>query len=284
MLKKVLNRAVRIHPELQPGQLPVYVDAVQLRQVMVNLALNAADAMPKGGTLTFRTSLHQKTPPMRPALGEFPRMPLVCLTVQDSGTGISPDDLDSIFDPFFTTKPPGKGTGLGLYNARLFAESHGVAISVESREQAGTAFHLWFAHADFSETQSKPKISTPVRHTLLVVGPAGAARDRMAELLRANGFYVVPASPKHDALRALQSSEYNFTGAVLLCSRVGDEQLPLMQHIDSEKFPVKTFLSAIGCNEDELEASLVKRADAVLPQDLPTAELVSRIQSVLAGN
>jgi PAS domain S-box-containing protein len=282
VLKKVLNRAVRIQSELAPGQLPIHADAVQLRQVIVNLALNAADAMPNGGSLTFRTSLHHQAPSTRLALGDFPRLPLICLTVQDSGTGISPDDLNSIFDPFFTTKPPGKGSGLGLYNARLFAESHGVAISVETREQAGTAFHLWFPQTDFSEAPSTPQVSSPVRHTLLVAGQSGAARDRMVELLRSNGFYVVPAAPNHDALRSLQSSEYNFSGAIMLCSRARDEQLPLLQHIDSEKLPIKTFLSAVGCHDDELETSLLKRADALLPQDLPASELVARIRSVLA--
>jgi len=208
-------------------------------------------------------------------VGEYVRF-----TISDNGRGMDAATLERIFDPFFTTKPPGKGSGLGLYNTRLFAENHGVAISVDT-STAGTAFHLWFGQADFSETQTA-ETSPAVRHTLLVVGQPGAARDRMTELLRSSGFYVVPAAPKHDALRAIQSSEYNFSGALLLGSRVRDEQLSLIQHIDSEKLPIKLFLSATGCNEDELDATLLKRADAVLPQDLPAAELVSRIQQTLA--
>lgn len=281
-LEKVLTRRVRVQTALEQGQLPVYLDAVELRQVIVNLALNGVDAMPNGGSLVFRTSRHEQPPAATPLQGNYPPAPLVCLSVQDTGTGIPTNYLNSIFDPFFTTKPLGTGSGLGLYNTRLFAENHGVGISVETREQSGTTFHLWFAQADFSEAQHPPQAAIPLtRHTLLVAGAPGEARDRMVEMFRTNGFYVVAAAPKTDALQALYSTDYHFSGVLVLCQRAHAEEFSLLDRIHSEKLPVKVFLGLLGCNQDEIETSFLERVDALFPPDLPAPEILSRIRAVL---
>src|SRR5579883_1091317 len=168
LLQKVLPRRANLKSDLCPGQLPLYVDAVELQQVIINLALNAADAMPDGGDLIFKTGRHDDLPAADNLQGIRPRAPIISMSVQDTGTGIPARFLGSIFDPFFTTKPMGKGSGLGLYNARLFVEKHGAAISVETKEGAGSTFHLWFAQADLSQTQEPSKPDQPKRHTLLV--------------------------------------------------------------------------------------------------------------------
>ena len=283
VLQKVLTRRVRVQTTLAPNPLPVYVDAVELRQVIVNLALNAVDAMPNGGSLVFHTSRHEQPPSTPPLQGNLPPAPLVCLSVQDTGAGIPANYLHSIFDPFFTTKPLGKGSGLGLYNTRLFAESNGIAISVETREQAGTTFHLWFAQADFSEAQRPPaEDRAPVeRQTLLVAGQPGEARDRMVEMLRTSGFYVVACAPQIDALQALYSPDYHFSGVLLLCQPVHAEELRFFDRIHTEKLPVKLFLGLLGCNQDEIETGFLERAHALFPHDLPAQEVVSRIRTVL---
>jgi PAS domain S-box-containing protein len=282
VLQKVLSRRVRLVTELAEGQLPVYVDAVELRQVIVNLTLNAMDAMPKSGTITFRTARHGQPPAgAPPALGEFPRGPLVCLSVQDTGTGIPASYLASIFDPFFTTKPLGKGSGLGLYNTRLFAESHSAAITVETAEQAGTTFHLWFAQTDFSEAQRPPEPAASLaRHTLLVTGQPGEARDRTVEMLRTHGFYVVAATPSADALAALHSPDYNFSGVLFLLQQAHPEELALFNRIHAEKLPLRLLLGLLGCNQDDIETTILERVDAVLPRDLPAPEVVSRVKAV----
>lgn len=282
VLQKVLPRRVRVLASLEPGRLPIYGDAVELRQVIVNLALNAVDAIPNVGSLEFRTSRHEKPPAERPVEGEMPRPPMVCLSVVDSGAGIPENYVHSIFDPFFTTKPLGKGSGLGLYNTRLFAQNHAAAISVESREQAGTTFRLWFPQADFSEGQeeSQPAAQRP-RDTLLVVGQPSEARDRTVETLRANAFYVVAAGSKTDALEALHSSDYSFGGVVLLCQRARTEELSLFHRISAERLPVRLFVGLLACNPDEIDTALLERADAVLPQDLAAPEMVSRVKAVL---
>ena len=115
-------------------------DATQLHQVLMNLCVNARDAMPEGGTLTlklenceFDESFARLTPGAQP--GRY-----VCLSVTDTGQGIAPEHLDKIFEPFFTTKPEGQGTGLGLFTSAEIVRRHGSRIRVESRPGGGAVF------------------------------------------------------------------------------------------------------------------------------------------------
>jgi len=153
LVRKVIPRRVEFSLDLCPQALPVYLDAEELRQVVINLVLNAIDAMPiaQPARLVVRTSHHPTLPSLPNLHGPAPRPPVACLSVQDTGSGIKTRHQACIFDPFFTTKPAHKGSGLGLYNARLFVERHRGAISVETQEGAGTTFHLWLPEADFSE-------------------------------------------------------------------------------------------------------------------------------------
>ena len=305
VLLTVLPRRVRLQTMLQPDQLPLYADAVELQQVIVNLALNAADAMPEGGELTFRTARHEQMPAVQHLQGLRPRAPLVSLSVQDTGTGIPARFVASIFEPFFTTKPLGKGSGLGLYNARLFAEKHGAAISVETKEGSGTTFHLWFAQADFTEGDLPPAPERRARHTLLVailngrdgfhpVPPPGdrdgfhpapllpsARLDQTVELLRQHGYYVVPATSEADVVEAVHAPHFQLTGLIVLCATSGPDELRLCQRIRAYRLPLKTVLSVFGSHQESLSASLLGTVDAVIPHHLPAPDFVARLNAVL---
>jgi PAS domain S-box-containing protein len=280
VLQKVLPRRVQVQTVLEQGQLPLYVDAVELQQVIVNLALNAADAMTERGRLTFRTARHEKPPMTENLQGTLPRFPLISLSVQDTGTGIPARFLASIFEPFFTTKPLGRGSGLGLYNARLFAEKHGAAISVETKEGAGTTFHLWFAQADFTEAQNVPIAERPARHTVLVVGESGELLSHVVDMLRQSGYYVVPATSEADAVESLHAPHFQFTGLLALCSSGYEEQLALCQRIRNHKLPLSTILSGLSSMQDEIPAEKLEAVDAILPYDVPAHEFLARLKHV----
>lgn len=282
VLQKVLSRRVRTQVSLATVQLPLYVDDVELRQVIVNLALNAVDAMPNGGSLLFSTARHEQPPSKVDNLqGNLPRAPLLSLSVQDTGLGIPSSLLKSIFDPFFTTKPLGRGSGLGLYNARLFADNHGAAISLETRENVGTTFQLWFAQADFSEAQEVKPVQLPTRHTLLLLGSPGNTRDRMVEMLRTSGYYVVAADTERSAMEVLHAPDYAFSGVMVLCTGAQSEGLSLLRRIRTENLPMKTFLTLLGCDQDEVDTNLLNSVDAVLAQELPAAETLARLKTTL---
>lgn len=282
VLQKVLTRRVRIKVELDSAQLPVYLDPVELQQVVVNLALNAVDAMPNGGALTFQTSRVEQPPADLPLQGRMPRAPLVCVSVQDTGVGIPQRHLAKIFDPFFTTKPLGKGSGLGLYNARLFAESHNAAITVTTGETGGTTFKLWFAQSDFSEADAVKEAARPTRAALLLFGQSTAKLDGVVDLLREEGLYVMGVTTQTAALEALHSPDYHFNGVLLLGTGPWREGFSLLQRVRAENLPVKVFLSCDGCNPDEVQTRLLEGVDATFAPDLPLNELLARLKTALA--
>ena len=282
VLQKVLPRRARVQTQLEKAQLPIYADAFELRQVIVNLAMNAVDAMPNGGNLIFRTSFHQQPPAAENVQGALPKTPSVCLSVTDTGGGIPQRMLNSIFDPFFTTKPLGKGSGLGLYNTRLFAEKHGAAISVESKERVGTTFHIWFPVANFTEAEAAATAPAvhPTRHTLLALGPSGDVLNRIVASLRESGFYVAPTSSETEALEILNSPAFQFTGLLLICTTEFREPTLLCERVFDEQTPLKTFC-LLGCNQDEMDADFLGKMDVVIPLQTSSADLVSRLKSVL---
>ena len=118
-----------------------------------------------------------------------------------------------------------------------------------------------------------------MRHTLLVAGEPGEARDRMVETLRTHDFFVVVAEPP-GAFQALHSPEYQFNGVLLLCRPGQHEELSLVAQIRAGKLPLRILVGLLGCNQDEIETHLLDRVDAMLPQDLPVPQLISRIRAV----
>ena len=176
--------------------------------------------------------------------------------------------------------PLGKGSGLGLYNARLFAEKHHAGISLESQPKVGTTFHLWFPQANFTEAETAQKVEQLTRHTLLLVGSEAESLSRTADQLREHGYYVVTAVSETDALESLHSPNFQFTGMVMVCASGYNEQLPLFDRVHAERLPVKTFC-LVNCNQDEVETSFLQKVDAVLPFGTPMPELLARLKSVL---
>jgi signal transduction histidine kinase len=150
LAQMILSRRVHVRTELPDATLAVHLDVAAFRQVLLELALNAGDAMPNGGILTFHVSSPTSAPALTHFRGTLPPLPCVCVSVQDHGQGITAHLLPRIFEPFFTTNPA-KGCGVGLFNAVRFVENHQGAISVESTEGQGATFRLWLPQADLGE-------------------------------------------------------------------------------------------------------------------------------------
>jgi hypothetical protein len=277
----MLPRRIQVKTELVGGKLPVYVDMVALQQVVINLALNGAEAMPGGGVLVFRTGRHEHLPDTPNLVGTRPPPPAISLSVQDSGTGIPERFLSSIFDAFATTKPLGKGSGFGLYNARLFVEKHNAAISVETKEGQGSTFHLWLGEANFREAPSIAEAVGRTRHTLLVAGPPGEALEKMSTLLRENGYYVIPASDEAFALETLYSPHFELTGLIELASAGISEEISLCERVRAHKLSMKTILVLTGENQRDLEERFPGRADAMVPVDIDPQEFLIRLRCTL---
>lgn len=279
LVTKILPRRIQVTTDLAPVQLPVYLDVVEFRQVVINLMLNAADAMPQGGRLTLATRRHEQLPALENMKGVAPRLPCICLTIQDTGTGIKQRHLPSIFDPFFTTKS--KGSGLGLYNARIAIEKHQGAISVTSKEGAGASFQLWLPQADFSESarlQEQARRARSSRRSLLLVGQAGEVLDKTAEWLRSHNYHVVVAAGTDNLGELLQSSDYQFAGVLLLAEPNNPALNALPAEVRQQNKDLKLVLKP-ACSQDDLDGQLLKGVDLILSPDLSEADMLRKLNT-----
>jgi signal transduction histidine kinase len=275
-------RRIKVRTDYSLEQLPLYVDPIEFRQVLVNLTLNAADAMPEGGDLSFKTSLLEEIPPQIHLQGALPKLPAVCVEVRDTGCGIPREHLAQVFDPFFTTKPLNKGSGLGLYNARLFVEKHGGGISVESIEGSGTAFRIWLPKASFTESERFQAELVLGRKTVLLVEAHGRNLDPTAQCLRENGFYVATAQSERAAVELLHSPDYQFDAVMALVNGQNRLSPRLFNEIGRLKLPMKKVVQIYGSNQDEHDSVLLDRADLVIGSDVPAGEIASRLRDVLS--
>jgi PAS domain S-box-containing protein len=214
MLTPTLGSRIEVRLALAPGLLPVMADKGQLETVLVNLATNARDAMPDGGTLTYAAALEtvlvdspgQAPAPLAP--GRYIR-----LDVSDTGVGMSAATLARASEPFFTTKPMGRGTGLGLAMARGFAEQSGGALRIASEEGRGTTVTLWLPVAAGeaavagdsagSSSQAAPEANPRLRPRVLLVDDDPLVRDTLTGQLDAAGYAVLPAADGPSALTIL---------------------------------------------------------------------------------
>jgi CheY-like chemotaxis protein len=176
-----------------------------MEQIVLNLAVNARDAMPKGGTLTIGTAnIDLDENYVRTHLG-VTAGPHVVLTVTDTGTGIPPEVQPRLFEPFFTTKELGKGTGLGLATVHGIVTQSGGSVDVSSEIGMGTSFHVYLPRADAGETvaEARPQVAGPEAraHTVLVVEDAEGLRELARRLLERQGYSVLVAANADEALR-----------------------------------------------------------------------------------
>jgi PAS domain S-box-containing protein len=209
MLRRLIGEDVDLLLTLAPGAGRVNADRAQLEQALMNLAVNARDAMPRGGTLGLETD-HVRlgaAPPDRP--DALPPGPYAVLRVMDTGLGMDPATQARIFEPFFTTKEPGKGTGLGLSMVHGIVRQHGGAIHVRSVVGGGTTFEIYLPQVDAAaETGGADETGAPQpetgHETILLVEDEEDVRALAREVLERQGYTVVEAS---DGAQALQVYE-----------------------------------------------------------------------------
>jgi len=199
MLRRLIGEDVELLVTAGPDAGRVNADRAQLEQALMNLAVNARDAMPKGGTLGLETGLVRlgAAPPDRPEA--LPPGPYAVLRVIDTGTGMDATTQARIFEPFFTTKEPGKGTGLGLSMVHGIVRQHGGAIHVRSVVGGGTTFEIYLPQVETAaETGAADDAGAPPpatgQETILLVEDEADVRALAREVLERQGYSVVEAS------------------------------------------------------------------------------------------
>jgi signal transduction histidine kinase len=203
MLGRLIGERVALTTALDPELRNLSVDPGQIQQVIVNLVVNARDAMPEGGRIIIGTR-NSARPPLSTGALE-PDCPCVALTVTDTGTGMSAQTRAQIFEPFFTTKSEGKGTGLGLATVYGIVRQSGGWIDVTSEVGSGTTFALYFPATDQPSEDAEP-IQTPLAEitrepsTILVVEDQPEVRELAVQALRRAGHEVFQATDGDEAL------------------------------------------------------------------------------------
>ena len=240
LLRRLIGEKVKFDPVHGRDLWPVKADVSQFEQVIVNLAVNARDAMPDGGKLTIKTANVSTQEAERLTYKGMPPADYVRIDVSDTGTGIPADIVDKIFEPFFSTKEVGKGTGLGLSTVYGIVKQTGGFVYVDSESGKGTTFHIFLpryhpeqeaqpephastdAAAKETAAEPKPKADLTGQGTILLVEDEEGLRSLNARGLRSRGYTVIEASNGIEALEALEEKD----GAIDLV--VSDVVMPEM--------------------------------------------------------
>ena len=279
LLRRLLGERVRLAATYDSEPVRIEIDPNALHQVIMNLAVNARDAMPGGGTLTIRTARVDPASPESPMPGRYG----VLLEVRDEGTGIPPDVLERIFEPFFTTKPTGRGTGLGLSTVYGIVQQAGGEITVESLVGRGTTFRLWFPAREPAVVATVVEPAPETRRAaarVLLVEDEPAVRLLLSRVLSSAGFTVSVAGDPASALASAREADR-------LDVLVTDVGLPGMNGAELASailsvHPGARALFISGYAEDgDFRDRLQQGAHGFLQKPFRPAELVDRIVQLL---
>ncbi len=212
MLRRLIGEDIQVLMVLEPDLDPIEADRGQIEQVILNLALNARDAMPKGGKLVFKSSNVELSEAFAARHDGATPGHHVLLEVSDTGVGIASEALSHLFEPFFTSKEQGKGTGLGLASVYGIVKQSGGYVGVESEVGQGTTFRVYLPHVARAGDVEAPDLlskGAPVggSEIILVVEDEIAIRSLIRKFLETQGYTVLTARDGLEALRVLDDQE-----------------------------------------------------------------------------
>jgi PAS domain S-box-containing protein len=283
LLRRLLPEHVSLGLTLGAVDDAVLGDASQLHQVVMNLVVNARDAMPAGGRLTLSTSVEELKSPEIP---DAPASPHVVLSVSDTGVGMDEATRARIFEPFFTTKEPGRGTGLGLATVYGIVGQSGGFLRVESEPGAGSTFHVCLPQIAFDETTASPGAERPLRlvsrgETVLVAEDQQLVRELAAETLAGLGYQVLQAEDGASALDVAARHQGHIDLLLTDVMMPGVDGVELAQRLGVLR-PDTRVLFTSGYTDDVLDAhrAVLKEA-AMLPKPFTPAALALKVRDVL---
>lgn len=288
LLARTLGEDIAISTEYAP-QLPVvYADRGMIEQVILNLAINARDAMPKGGQLTLATAVReigaaQPPPHLEARPGRF-----VCLTVADSGSGIAAEHLAHIFEPFFTTKDVGKGTGLGLATVYGLIKQHEGWSEVESSVGRGTTFRIYLPVSTRKRNSAVTTIQVPAAcggsETILVVEDEPALCRLVRLTLQRQGYRVFTAGSGLEALNVWSDNLHQID--LLLTDMVmpdGVSGLALAQQLSARKPDLRTIYMSGYSTDLNGRDPVVSEEVCFLPKPFAPNTLTELVRQCLDG-
>lgn len=289
MLERLIGEHIELRFHATESLPPVMADSGNMEQILVNLAVNARDAMPDGGVLEISTSQVHMTAEMARRHADARTGDFVSLSVKDTGSGISPDVARRVFEPFFTTKPAGKGTGLGLATVYGIVRQHEGWIEVRSAPGAGTTFEIFFPaspHPLAPPVKARELApSNPGKATILVVEDESLVRDLACCVLKSRGYRTLAAASGVEALKIWfeSSSQIDllFTDVVMPGGISGRK---LAERIRQTRPEMKVIFTS-GYNEEiSMDDFTGKAATRFLPKPWEPTALLSEVAQIFAAS
>jgi two-component system, cell cycle sensor histidine kinase and response regulator CckA len=282
LLRRLIGEDIELVLPAAAGTALIKANAGQIEQVLINLAVNARDAMPRGGTLTIATTqvtLERQHGPLRE--GKY-----VCLTVTDTGVGMSDEAKDHMFEPFFTTKEVGKGTGLGLATCYGIITQSGGHIEIDSQSGRGTTVIIYLPVVSGVASQALPQRDAPEisrgHETVLLVEDEPAVRVLSADVLRRQGYTVLEAQNGEDALRLAAAHEgrpIHLLMTDVVMPQMGGESLAASFQ---SSYPEARVLFTSGYAESEsFRARVRSKGAAFIEKPFTPAALARKVREVL---
>ena len=288
MIRHTFDRSIEIRVERSEG-LPAFEgDAGQLEQTVLNLCINARDAMPNGGTLTLRTRHEQFSEEGKgDPSGEVPRGNYLSLSISDTGIGIPRENIPRIFEPFFTTKEPGKGSGMGLSMAYGIVKNHGGHLEVHSVPGEGTTFRVLLP-ATLKEVPPAHTVARdePVeggKETILFVDDEESLRALAVEMLGKLGYRVYTAGTGTEAIRKFAEKRGEISLVILdmiMPGMGGEETFQRLKEIDPG---VRVLLSSGYALEGKPKNLLTAGAVGFLQKPYRVGTLAAALRKAIGG-
>lgn len=285
MLEHTLGSSIEVRTDLDPTIPNISADKTRLTQVLMNLAMNARDAMPGGGIIRITTRTAEYLPP---GALDIPYQKYVQIIVSDTGSGIAEEHLDKIFDPFFTTKGMGKGSGLGLSVVYGIVNSHNGYIEVSSEQGKGARFTLYFppTEEEVLEAETPEEEPLPVTDSdpgrILVVDDEELIRESLRDALESLGYSVLIARNGEEAIDMVRRRK-NIHAAIVDLSMPGKNGVETAGDIHRVNADVKILLSSGYADQEELIREHTG-ISGFLPKPFHIHELARITQQVLQNN
>lgn len=285
-LPQLIGEDIRL--EVQPAKDTRYVrlDPVQFQQALLNIATNARDAMPKGGSLIIGTSRAQLTPDALRSNPDARPGAYVCVTVRDTGCGMDETVRPRIFEPFFTTKKVGEGTGLGLSMVHGFVTQSGGIVTVQSAPGCGSTFNLYFPECTAGQPDPEAKTCSPHatdRRTevILVVEDEADVRALLAESLDESGYTVLQAASVEEALATIEQRSGRIDLLISDVVMPGASGVDLAQRLRATRPHIPILFMSGYPDRDLAGRGIVVDSEHILTKPISHATLVKAVRHFL---